>query len=210
MNGAEEIRLIVADDYDMVRRGLSVFINATPRLNLVGEATNGADAIELCKRLKPDVVLIDVAMPGTNGPTAIREIRKASPGSRCIALSAFSDDHSVQSAFEAGAISYLTKDASIQELARAIFDAAAGKATIAPEAVQVLVRETQRPQLDSKLTEREHEVLRYLKQGKSNAEIANELSVAVSTVKKHVSNILEKLNVESRTAVITSAARRGL
>lgn len=210
MDGAEEIRLIVADDYDMVRRGLAVFINATPRLNLIGEATDGKEAIDLCRQLKPDVVLIDVAMPGTNGPTAIREIRRHHPDIQCIALSAYSDDQSVQSAFEAGAISYLTKDASANELARAIFDAAAGKATIAPDAVQVLVRETQKPQLDSQLTEREQEVLQFLKQGKSNADIASELSVAVSTVKKHVSNILEKLNVESRTAVITSAARRGL
>jgi NarL family two-component system response regulator LiaR len=205
------IRLIIVDDHDMLRGGLALFIQTCPDLQLVGEASSGEEALEVCERLQPDIVLMDLMMPGMDGITTIRLLRDRFPSIRTIALSSFADENLVPSALGAGAISYLLKNASVDTLASAIRDAYAGKVTLAPEAAQALVTAAQRPTVPNyPLSAREQEVLGLLVNGLTNIEIAERLVIGTSTVKKHVSSIFAKLGVTSRAEAVVLAMRHHL
>jgi NarL family two-component system response regulator LiaR len=192
----------------MVRRGLATFLKAFDDLELAGEVESGKAAIGLCGEVLPDVILMDMIMPDMDGAAATRLIRQQFPQVQVIALTSFKEGDLVKKALEAGAIGYLLKDVSADELAGAIRAAHAGRATLSPEAAQALVETTNQqsaPGLD--LTEREHEVLALMVEGLNNTQIAGRLSVSPSTVKSHVSNILAKLGVASRTEAVTLALR---
>jgi two-component system, NarL family, response regulator LiaR len=211
MTQLKTIRVVVADDHDLLRSGLAVFIDSCPDIELVGEAATGGEAVALCTRLKPDVVLMDLKMPQMDGMTATRLIRQQSPETQVIALTSFVDDQLVQSALSAGAMSYLLKNVSIDGLLSAIRSAAAGHPTLSQEATQALISAAQRPSSpDVHLTRREREVLTLLVRGMSNSEIARDLGVGISTVKKHVSNILVKLETNSRTEAVALSIKRKL
>ena len=205
---SQPIRVMLVDDHTMVRRGLATFLKVFNDLQLAGEAESGAAAIQLCAEIQPDVVLMDMAMPDMDGATATRTIRQQFPQVRVIVLTSFKEGDMVKNALEAGAIGYLLKDVSADELARAIRAAHSGQATLSPQAAQALVEKTSQPPppgLD--LTEREHEVLALMVEGLNNTQIAGRLTVSPSTVKSHVSNILSKLGVASRTEAVTIALR---
>ncbi len=211
MTRPEKIRILIVDDYDLLRKGLRVFVETTSDLECVGEASDGVEAIELCNTLVPDVVLMDMAMPRMGGAEAMRLIRATHPHMQCVALSGFSDESSVQAALAAGAVSYLLKSISAEDLAQAIRDAHAGKSTLAREAAQVLVDAAHRPQRpDSRLTHREREVLRHMVRGLNNHQIADELAITLSTVKKHVSSILLKFEIANRTEAVAMAVKQNL
>lgn len=207
----KSIRVLIADDHTMVRRGLAVFIKAFDDLELVGEASDGAEAIEKCRDLEPDVILMDLKMPGQDGTQATRQIKRERPETQIVALTSFVDEELVQAALKSGAVGYMMKNATIDELADAIRDAAAGKSTLAPEATEALVRLTSKPQAPTyELTARELEVLALLVDGLTNAQIAQALVVSHSTVKFHVSSLLQKLDVSSRTEAVSVALKAGL
>lgn len=211
MDEQTPIRILLVDDHDMVRRGLAVFLLAYDDLVLVGEATNGAEALEKCAELQPDVVLMDLMMPVMDGITAIRLIRERYPKTQVIALTSFSEEKLVETALQAGAIGYLFKNVSVDELAAAIRAVRVGRPTLAPEATKVLIQKTTRPMaLGHDLTSRERDILRLLVEGLSNPEIAEKLNLSRSTVKTHVSHILEKLGVDSRVEAVTLAIRHNL
>ena len=211
MNDPTPIRILLVDDHDMVRRGLAVFLLAYNDFLLVGEAANGAEALEKCAELHPDVVLMDLMMPVMDGVTAIRAIRERQPSIQMIALTSFSEEKLVQDSLQAGAIGYLFKNASVDELALAIRAARVGQPTLAPEATRMLIHKTMQPASPEKnLTERERDVLRLMVDGRSNPEIAEQLIVSRSTVKTHVSHILEKLGVNSRLEAVALAIRHQL
>ena len=202
------IRVMIVDDHAMVRRGLATFLKVFDDLELAGEAESGQAAIELCARLQPDVVLMDMVMPDMDGAAATRLIRKQSESIQVIALTSFKEEILVQSALQAGAIGYLLKDISAEELARAIRAAHVGRATLSPDVAEVIVQaagQPPKPGLD--LTEREREVLTLMIEGLNNTQIAGRLEVSPSTIKSHVSNILSKLGVASRTEAVTLALR---
>jgi len=202
------IRVMLVDDHAMVRRGLATFLKVYDDLQLAGEADNGVDAIQQCAEFKPDVVLMDMVMPGMDGASATRAIRQQFPNVRVIALTSFKERDLIKNALEAGAIGYLLKDVSADELAQAIRAAYSGRATLAPEAAQVLVQMVNQPPAPGlDLTQREREVLTLMVEGSSNSQIARELEVSSSTIKSHVSNILAKLGVASRTEAVTLALR---
>ena len=204
------IRILVADDHDVVRQGLRMFLSDDPELEIVAEARNGAEALELARSLKPDVILMDILMPVMDGITAIGEVRKSLPDTEVIALTSVLEDAKVVGAVRAGAIGYLLKDTRGDELRQAIKAAAAGQVQLSPQAAARLVREVRAPESPEALTERETDVLRLLAQGKANKEIAVALSIGENTVKTHVSNVLEKLGVQSRTQAALYAAQIGL
>jgi DNA-binding NarL/FixJ family response regulator len=204
------IRILIVDDHAVVRQGLRMFLELDPELEIAGEAENGARAIEMCRSLAPDVVLMDLLMPVMDGLTAIDAIRSEMPDTEVIALTSVLEDASVVGAVKAGAIGYLLKDTQADELCRAIKAAAAGQVQLSPEAAARLVREVRAPDSPEALTERETDVLRLLAQGKANKEIAAALSIGEKTVKTHVSNILTKLGVRSRTQAALYAAQIGL
>ena len=205
------IRVMLVDDHTMVRKGLSLFLKAFDDLELVGEAENGADAIRLCGEIQPDVILMDMVMPEMDGITATTTICQQFPHVKVIALTSFIEGDLVRNALEAGAIGYLLKDVSADELARAIRDAHSGRATLSPNAAQALVQTTnQPPEPGLDLTEREREVLALMVEGLTNTQIAGQLGVSPSTIKSHVSNILSKLGVASRTEAVTLAFRQNL
>jgi NarL family two-component system response regulator LiaR len=205
------IRVLVVDDHTMVRRGLATFLKVFDDLVMVGEAASGQEAIQLCDELKPDVVLMDMVMPDMDGATTTRLIRKQSPQVQVLALTSFKEELLVQSALQAGAIGYLLKDVSADELAQAIRAAHAGRSTLSPEAAQALVHATSQPPAPGiDLTERELEVLTLMVDGLNNTQIAARLTVSSSTVKSHVSSILAKLGVASRTEAVSLALRNRL
>ncbi len=211
MNKPSPIRILLVDDHDMVRRGLAAFLLTDDDFALVGEAVNGLEAVERCAELRPDVILMDLMMPVMDGVTAIREIRKKYPQTQVIALTSFSEEKLVEVSIQAGAIGYLFKNASVDELAHAIRAAHAGLPTLAPEATRVLIRKATKPsQPEQELTERERAVLRLMVAGKSNPEIAQALTLSRSTVKTHVSHILGKLGVASRVEAVTLALQNNL
>ncbi len=202
------IRVLIVDDHAMVRRGLATFLKVFDDLELAGEAESGQAAIELCARLQPDVVLMDMVMPDMDGAAATRLIRKQSKSIQVIVLTSFKEEILVQSALQAGAIGYLLKDVSAEDLAQAIRAAHAGRATLSPDVAEVIVHaagQPPKPGLD--LTEREREVLALMIEGLNNTQIAGKLNVSPSTIKTHVSNILSKLGVASRTEAVTLALR---
>jgi NarL family two-component system response regulator LiaR len=205
------VRVLLVDDHDMVRRGLATFLAAYDDLDLVGEARSGAEALRRCADVRPDVVLMDLMMPDMDGPTATQEIRQQYPQIQVIALTSFAEPELLQRVLQAGAISYLLKNVSADALHDAVLAARAGRSTLAPEAAQALIQATTQPKAPGgDLTTREREVLALLVQGRNNTEIAERLSVSPSTIKAHVSNILTKLGVTSRTEAATLAVRHHL
>ncbi|HEY7062109.1 MAG TPA: response regulator transcription factor [Chloroflexota bacterium] len=204
------IRILIADDHSVVRQGLRMFLALDDELEVVGEAVDGADAVERARALRPDVVLMDLLMPVMDGIAATAAIRAELPDTEVIALTSVLEDVSVVGAVRAGAIGYLLKDTQGDELCRAIKAAAAGQVQLAPQAAARLMREVRAPESPQALTERETEVLRLLARGKANKEIAGTLSIGEQTVKSHVSNILAKLGVQSRTQAALHAAHIGL
>ena len=204
------IRILIADDHSVVRQGLKMFLALDPELEVVGEAANGEEAVRKAGELHPDVVLMDILMPKMDGITATATIRRAQPDTEVIALTSVLEDATVVSAVRAGAIGYLLKDTQADELCGAIHAAAAGQVRLAPQAAARLMNEVRTPENPDILTEREIEVLRLLAQGQANKEIARSLHIAEKTVKTHVSNILAKLGLQSRTQAALYALRVGI
>lgn len=205
------IRVMIVDDHLMVRRGLATFLKVFKDFELVGEADSGESAIQLCVKLQPDVVLMDMVMQSMDGAAATRLIRKQCPSAQVIALTSFKDEILVKSALQSGAISYLLKGVSASELAQAIRAAHAGRPTISPEATQALIQAASQDVVPAQdLTEREHEVLLLMVEGLNNTQIAERLTVSPSTIKSHVSRVLAKLGVASRTEAVALALRHKL
>jgi NarL family two-component system response regulator LiaR len=202
---------MLVDDHAVVRSGLAAFLLAFDDLELVGEAGNGNEAVRMCLQAQPDVILMDLVMPGMDGAAATKAIRERCPRVQVIALTSFKEDDLVQGALQAGAIGYLLKNVSADELADAIRGAHAGRPTLAPEAAQALIHATTHPPtLGHDLTEREREVLGLMVHGLSNPDIADQLVVSRSTVKFHVSSILSKLGAASRSEAVALALQNKL
>lgn len=204
------IRILIVDDHSVVRQGLQMFLALDPEIEVAGEVGNGAEAVEFVRKVKPDVVLMDLLMPVMDGIEATKIIRRDYPDTEVVALTSVLEDNAVVGAIRAGAIGYLLKDTEADELVRAIKAAAAGQVQLSPKAAERLMREVRAPESPEKLTERETDVLRLLAEGKANKEIAQDLTISETTVKTHVSNILMKLDVPSRTQAALYAVRIGL
>jgi NarL family two-component system response regulator LiaR len=211
MDTPQKIMVMLVDDHNVVRSGLATFLRAYDDLELVGEARNGREALNLCRQMKPDVILMDLMMPEMDGITATRAILADYPEIKIIAMTSFEEEELVQGVLAAGAISYLLKNVTSDELAKAIRDAVSGKSTLSPEAANALVHATRpikQPLVD--LTERELEVLNLVAQGQSNQQIADTLVISLATVKAHISNILSKFQVSSRSEAIAFAIKHKL
>ena len=204
------IRILIADDHAVVRQGLRMFLALDPELEVVGEASDGVEALRLAHELRPDVVLMDLLMPRMDGIAATGAVRRELPDVEVIALTSVLEDTSVVGAVRAGAIGYLLKDTQADELRRAIKAAASGQVQLSPQAAARLMREVRAPESLETLTERETAVLRLVARGKANKEIARALHIGEQTVKTHVGNILAKLGVQSRTQAALYAVRVGL
>jgi DNA-binding NarL/FixJ family response regulator len=204
------IRIMIADDHKVVRRGLRTFLELDPEMVVVGEAADGAEAVRLANQLQPDIVLMDLLMPEMDGIAATALIRRTLPETEVLALTSVLEDASVVGAVRAGAIGYLLKDTEAEALCRAIRAAVAGQVQLTPQAAARLMQVVSGPESPEPLTERETEVLRLVAQGRSNKQIALGLQIAEKTVKVHVSNILGKLGVQSRTQAALYAIRIGL
>ena len=208
--GERPIRIIIADDHWVVREGLRMYLGRDPGFEIVGEAVDGQQAVELSTEHQPDVILMDLLMPVMDGITAIQTIRRDVPGVEIVALTSVLDDEQVVAAVRAGAIGYVLKDAHGIELKEAIRAAADGRVHLAPEAAARLLREVRTPDRPDRLTERETDVLRLISVGLSNKEVARRLSIGEGTVKTHVSSVLNKLGLQSRTQAALHAVRLGL
>ena len=204
------IRIVIADDHAVVRQGLRMFLGMDPDLEIVGEAADGRQAIELAHALHPDVVLMDLVMPGMDGISATAALRHELPDVEVIALTSMLEDSTVVGAIRAGAAGYILKDAEAAELIQAIKAAAAGQVQLSPKAAARLMQEVRTPEHPETLTDRETEVLSLLALGYANKEIAARLHIGEKTVKTHVSDILSKLGVTSRTQAALYAVRIGL
>jgi NarL family two-component system response regulator LiaR len=211
MNDTQIIHVMLVDDHNVVRSGLATFLRAYDDLELIAEAKNGREAVKLCREKKPDVILMDLMMPEMDGIAATRAILADYPEIKIIAMTSFEEEQLVQGVLAAGAISYLIKNVTSDELAKAIRDAFSGKSTLSPEAARVLVqatRPTKQPLFE--LTEREMDVLKLVVQGQSNRQIAETLVISLATVKAHISSILSKLQVSSRAEASAYAIRHKL
>jgi NarL family two-component system response regulator LiaR len=207
----DKTRVMIVDDHAMVRSGLAAFLSVSDDCVLVGEADSGVQALRMCPEVQPDVVLMDLVMPGMDGVATTRAIREKFPSVRVIALTSFPEERLIQEVLEAGALSYLLKNVSADELTRAIRAARQGQSTLAPEATQALIARVMQPRAPGHdLSAREREVLALMVQGLKNPEIAERLVVGRSTVKFHVSSILGKLGVQSRTEAVAVAIHHRL
>lgn len=207
----EKIKVLIVDDHLLVRSGLEAVLVLFDDIDLVAQAGTGAEAVEICVRTKPDVVLMDLVMPGMNGVEATRRILDSCPETHVVALTSFSDEELIEETLRAGAIGYLMKNVTADELAAAIRAAKAGRSTLASEAADALVRAVTQPRTaGGDLTARELEVLTLMCDGLTNGEIADRLVVSLSTVKTHVSSIISKLGASSRTEAVAAAVRHGL
>ena len=204
------IRVLITDDHGVVRQGLRMYLGLDPELEVVGEAANGEEALRMARELRPDVVLMDLLMPVMDGIAATGMIRAELPEVEVIALTSVLEDASVSGAVRAGAIGYLLKNTEADDLGRAIKAAADGQVQLAPEAASRLMREVRAPESPEPLTERETEVLELMARGKANKQISHALFIGEKTVKAHVSSILAKLGVQSRTQAALHAVRTGL
>jgi DNA-binding NarL/FixJ family response regulator len=211
---ADAIRVVIVDDHELVRGGLETILGLFADIELVGQADSGASAVRLCTETKPDVVLMDLVLPGgMDGADATREVLTACPGTKVLALTSFSDPDLIQRVLRAGALGCLLKNVSGKELAEAIRKAHAGTSTLAPEAADALVQAISSPaetRIALTLTRRERDVLRLMVEGQTNAEIAKQLVVSLSTVKTHVSSIIAKLGASTRTEAAAIAVREHL
>jgi len=214
MNKTKSIRVLIADDHPIIRDSLRTLINTEPNLKLVGEAVDGEEAVRKTLELKPDVILMDLVMPVKDGLQAISEIKSALPEVSILVLTSFSDEDKVFPAIRAGALGYLLKDSSPQELLKAIYDVHRGEASLHPSIALQLIREINRPSdlppIENPLSERELEVLKLVAQGLTNQEIATRLVRSEWTVRTHVRNILGKLHLANRTQAALFALREGL
>jgi NarL family two-component system response regulator LiaR len=211
MSDPKPIRVLIVDDHAVVRSGLGAFLMIYPDLELVGDASSGAEAIRMCEKFHPDVILMDLVMPGMDGAATTKVIRERWQDIQVIALTSFKEEDLVQGALQAGAIGYLLKNVSADELADAIRAAHAGRPTLAPEAAEALIQASlHQTTIGYDLTAREKEILSLMIEGLSNPDIAERLFVSRSTVKFHVSNILSKLGAESRTEAVAIAIQNHL
>lgn len=211
---SETIRILIADDHPIVRRGLRALIDTEPNMEAMGEAKDGEEAIQKARSLQPDVILLDIMMPRKNGIEAIKEIKQENPQARILVLTSFAEDDKVFPAIKAGALGYLLKDSSPQELLQAIRDVHRGDSSLHPTIARMLISELSQPSnlppTEDPLTQREVEVLKLVARGLTNEEIAQTLVVSHRTVGKHISNILEKLHLANRTQAALHALREGL
>jgi NarL family two-component system response regulator LiaR len=208
------IRILIADDHQLVRQGLIALLSVKPGVEVIGEAADGVEAVELAHLLQPDIILLDLLMPRKSGIEAAHEIKAGNPDARILIITSFSEDENVYQAIKAGALGYLLKDSSPQDLMQAIHDVCEGRLSLHPNIALKLIDELNRPTdsqpTDDPLTEREVEVLKLVAKGRSNQEIADELVVSERTVGAHVSNILGKLHLANRTQAALYALREGL
>ena len=208
-SGAAPIKLLIADDHPVVRDGLSSMFARDPEFEVLGEAADGAEAVRLVQALKPDVVLMDLRMPGMDGVTAITELARRGVAVRVLVLTTYDTDSHVLPAIEAGATGYLLKDATPAELAGAVRAAARGETVLAPSVAERLVSHVRRPPRES-LSARETEILAHVARGRTNAQIGRALYISEATVKTHLLRAFGKLGVSGRTAAVTTAIERGL
>jgi len=210
----KSIRILIADDHPVVRRGLASLIQIKEGMELVGEAADGVEAIEMARLLRPDVILLDLMMPRKDGLEAIEEIKQANPDARILVITSFAEDDKVFPAIKAGALGYLLKDSPPDMLLQAIHDVYQGQSSLHPAIARKLIRELNQPSelppTEEPLTRREVEVLRLVARGLSNQEIADQLVVSEGTVRIHVSNILTKLHLANRTQAALYALQEGL
>lgn len=207
------IRIVLVDDHEMVRIGVSAYLQAQSDMNVIGEAVNGKEAVDLVLSLRPDIVLMDMVMPIMNGAEATKAIIAQWPEAKIMIVTSFLDDDKVYPALEAGAVSYVMKTSKAKQIADAIRETLNGQAVLEPEVTNKMMKRMRQGQdrpLHDELTEREHEILLLMAQGHSNQELANELFIAVKTVKTHVSNILSKLDVQDRTQAVVYAFQQEL
>jgi NarL family two-component system response regulator LiaR len=212
---SERISILIVDDHSVVRQGVRAFLEAQPDLAIAGEAESGEQAVQRAQELIPDVVLMDLALPGIDGVEATRQIKRVSPRTQVIVLTSYYEDEHVFPALRAGAISYTLKDIRPAELVEIVRKAAAGESVLHPRVASRLIQEVRQakrtvPPAFAELTERELEVLRMIAEGHSNASIAEQLVLSEKTVKGHVSNILSKLHMEDRTQAAVFAWQQGL
>jgi DNA-binding NarL/FixJ family response regulator len=206
----DPIKVLVVDDHWVVRQGLRMFLDQESTITVVGEASDGREAIDLARQLRPDVVLMDILMPHVDGIEAITHIKAEMPRIEVIALTSVLQDGSVSDAIQAGAIGYLIKDTRGDQLVQAIRDAAEGRVHLSPEAAIRLAKDLRRPERVESLTKRETSVLKLVAEGLANKEIARRLSISEKTVKAHLNNVFAKLDVHSRTQAALEAIRSGI
>ena len=211
---SDNIRILIADDHAVVRRGLRALIETEPDMEVVGEASDGVEAVDQASELKPDVILLDMVMPRKNGSEVITEIKDQNPGARILVLTSFAQDDQVFPAIKAGALGYLLKDSSPRDLIQAIHDVHQGASSLHPSIARMLIAELSQPSSkrlsEDPLTDRELEVLALIASGASNQQIAEHLVVSMSTVKSHINRTYRKLGVHSRTQAVARSRQLGI